>query len=194
MMVMNRLLTRFALLSSIICGLLSPLSAHAEKADQDKPIILEAEKVSVDDVKQIYDLNGQVLLIKGSIVVTGEDGHIAVDPQGYEFVDVLGSPEAVASFRQRREGLANEFMQGRGAQVTYDAKTEFLTLTGDASLKRLLNMQLLDQLKGWKIEYDDIKQYYRVVPPKDAKPDDLPLARAILSPRRKATLEKWQRI
>lgn len=171
---------------------MSPVSA--EKADQDKPVILEAEKVSVNDVKQIYDLNGQVLLIKGSIIVTGENGHITVDPQGYEFVDVIGAPDKVASFRQRREGQADEFMQGQGKQVTYDAKTEFLTVTGNANLKRLLNMQMLDQLKGWKIEYDDVKQYYRVIPPQDAKPEDLPLARAILSPRRKATLEKWQRI
>ena len=187
MVSMKILLVRLALLSF---GLSLATLSFAEKADQDKPVILEAEKVSVNDVKQIYDLNGQVLLIKGSIIVTGEDGHIEVDPQGYEFVDVVGTPEAVASFRQRREGLADEFMQGRGTQVTYDAKTEFLTLTGDASLKRLLNMQMLDQLKGWKIEYDDVKQYYHVTPPKDAKPDDLPLARAILSPRRKATLEK----
>jgi len=163
---------------------------YAEKADQDKPIILEAEKVSVNDVKQIYDLNGQVLIIKGSILVTGEDGHIQVDPEGYEFVDVKGTPDATASFRQRREGPADEFMHGLATQVVYNAKTEVLTLTGDAKLKRLLNMQMLDQLRGWKIEYDDVKQYYRVIPPKDAKPDDLPLARAILSPRRKATLEK----
>lgn len=169
-------------------------NAFAEKADQDKPIILEAEQVSVNDVQQIYDLKGQVLLIKGSIVVTGEDGHIQVDPEGYEFVDVKGSPETTASFRQRREGPADEFMQGNGTQVVYNAKTEVLTITGDASLKRLLNMQMLDQLRGWKIEYDDVKQYYRVIPPADAKPEDLPLARAILSPRRKATLEKWQRI
>jgi lipopolysaccharide export system protein LptA len=45
-------------------------------------------------------------------------------------------------------------------------------------------------LNGWKIEYDDITQYYRVTPPSDAKAEDLPLARAILSPRQKATLEK----
>ena len=164
--------------------------SHAEKADQDKPIILEAEKVSVNDVKQIYDLKGQVLLIKGSIIVTGEDGHIEVNPEGYEFVDVNGTPDKAASFRQRREGPADEFMQGLATQVVYNAKTEVLTLTGDAKLKRLLNMQMLDQLRGWKIEYDDVKQYYRVTPPQDAKPDDLPLARAILSPRRKATLEK----
>ena len=177
----------FVLLS---LGLTIAGNAHAEKADQDKPIILEAEKVSVNDTQQIYDLNGQVLLIKGSIVITGEDGHIQVDPEGYESVDIKGSPDAVASFRQRREGPADEFMQGQASQVVYNAKTEVLTLTGDASLKRLLNMQMLDQLRGWKIEYDDVKQYYRVTPPTNTKPDDLPLARAILSPRRKATLEK----
>jgi lipopolysaccharide export system protein LptA len=81
-------------------------------------------------------------------------------------------------------------MQGHGTQVSYNAKTELLTIKGDARLKRLLNMQMLDQLQGWKIEYDDITERYRVTPPSIAKPDDLPLARAVLSPRRKATLEK----
>ncbi len=165
-------------------------NAVAEKADQDKPIILEAEKVSVNDVQQVYDLKGEVLLIKGSMLVTGDDGHIRVDPEGYEFIDVKGSPEISASFRQRREGLADEFINGRGTQVTYNAKTEILTITGDASLKRTLNMQMLDKLHGWKIEYDDVKERYRVIPPENAKPEDLPLARALLSPRRKATLEK----
>ncbi|MEA9600081.1 lipopolysaccharide transport periplasmic protein LptA [Polynucleobacter sp. AP-Sanab-80-C2] len=183
---MHRLLHIGFTLSLLV---LSPI-ANAEKADQDKPIILEAEKVSVNDVQQVYDLKGQVLLIKGSIIVTGEDGHIQVDPEGYELVDVKGSADTTASFRQRREGPADEFIQGRGTQVTYNAKTEILTITGDASLKRSLNMQMLDQLQGWKIEYDDIKERYRVTPPANAKAEDLPLARAILSPRRKATLEK----
>ena len=181
---------KLALLLAIGWHICMPYYAFAEKADQDKPIILEADQVSVDDVKQIYDLDGQILLIKGSIVVTGEHGNIKVDPEGYEFIDVKGTPEAIATFRQRKEGIANEFMQGHGNQVIYDAKTEMLIITGNATLKRLLNMQMLDQLKGWKIEYDDVKQYYHVIPPTDAKPDDLPLARAILSPRRKATLEK----
>lgn len=189
-MLSQKVFLRCTLTFSVLLGLGTVHFAHAEKADQDKPIVLEAEKVFGNDTKQIYDLNGEILLVKGSIVVTGEDGQIRIDPEGYEFIDIKGTPEAVATFRQRREGLANEFMQGRGVHATYDAKTEILTLTGDASLKRLLNMQMLDQLKGWKIEYDDVKQYYRVIPPKDAKPDDLPVARAILTPRRKAIIEK----
>ena len=184
------MLARVSLATLVLLGASISNLTYAEKADQDKPIILEAEKVSGNDTSQVYDLNGEVLLVKGSIIVTGEEGHIRIDPEGYEFIDVKGTPEAVATFRQRREGLANEFMQGRGSNATYDAKTEILTLTGDASLKRLLNMQILDQLYGWKIEYDDVKQYYRVIPPSDAKPDDLPKARAVLTPRRKALVEK----
>ena len=184
------MLARVSIATLVLLGASISNLTYAEKADQDKPIILEAEKVSGNDTSQVYDLNGEVLLVKGSIIVTGEEGHIRIDPEGYEFIDVKGTPEAVATFRQRREGLANEFMQGRGSNATYDAKTEILTLTGDASLKRLLNMQILDQLYGWKIEYDDVKQYYRVIPPSDAKPDDLPKARAVLTPRRKALVEK----
>ena len=185
MIYLRKLAQSFALLAACFIT-----AAHAEKADQDKPVILEAEKVSVNDVQQVYELDGQVLLTKGSILITGEKGNIRVDPEGYEYVDIQGNPKSTASFRQRREGPANEFMQGRGQTVTYNPKTELLTLTGDASLKRLLNMQMLDQLQGWKIDYDDVQQRYQVSPPANAKPEDLPLARAILSPRRKATLEK----
>jgi lipopolysaccharide export system protein LptA len=177
-------------LAFLIVATCTVTAAHAEKADQNKPIILEAEKVSVNDVQQVYELDGEVLLTKGSILITGEKANIKVDPEGYEYVDVQSNAESTASFRQRREGPANEFMQGRGQTVTYNAKTELLTLTGDASLKRLHNMQMLDQLHGWKIDYDDVKQRYQVSPPTNAKAEDLPLARALLSPRRKATLEK----
>jgi len=180
--------THFLFLTSLMMVLAG--ATQAEKADQKKPLILEADKVSVNDVQQAYELQGNILLIKGSILVTGEQGNIKVDPEGYEFVTMESDQDTTASFRQRREGLASEFIQANGKNVVYDAKTEVLTITGDASMKRLLNMQMLDQLQGWKIEYDDIKQYYRVFPPPDAKESDLPLARAILSPRQKATLEK----
>lgn len=183
-------LVRLFRMSSAALAVCFFTATHAEKADQDKPVVLEAEKVSVNDVQQVYELDGQVLLTKGSILITGEKGNIKVDPEGYEYVDVQGNSGSTASFRQRREGPANEFMQGRGQTVTYNAKTELLTLTGDASLKRLLNMQMLDQLHGWKIDYDDVLQRYQVTPPANAKAEDLPTAKAILSPRRKATLEK----
>jgi lipopolysaccharide export system protein LptA len=187
----TRYLSRLGLIAAMYFIAIPSLSvAYAEKADQDKPIVLEATKVSGNDVQQTYELDGEVLITKGSILMTGEKVKIKVDPEGYEYVDVRGLPGLIASFRQRREGPADEFMQGNGEVITYNAKTELLTLTGNASLKRLLNMQMLDQVFGNIIQYDDIKQSYRVTAQSKPKPGDPPLTRAILSPRQKATLEK----
>ncbi len=185
----NIFLLRLTILSIAITITLHQ-TAHAEKADKEQPIILEAEKVSVDDVMQIYDLNQEILLIKGSIVITGDVGKIKVDPEGYEHVQVEGTSNVAASFRQRREGSSDEYMQGIGKNISYDARSELVTLTDNAILKRLHNMQLVDELHGWKIEYEDIKQHYHVTSPNTQTSDGLPIARSILSPRSKVILDK----
>ena len=173
-----------------ILMLLLPLwvgSALANKADQDKPLVINADKVDVDDVKQSYQLNGDVLLIKGSMIAKGDKGSILVDPQGYQNIGLKGKLESPATMRQRREGLADEFMQGIGRDVFYDDKKEQVILTGNATIKRLLNMQMLDQLQGWQIEYEDIKESYKVRSQKvDTKAQ--PQSRAILAPRKKVVL------
>jgi lipopolysaccharide export system protein LptA len=173
-----------------ILMLLLPLwvgSALANKADQDKPLVINADKVDVDDVKQSYQLSGDVLLIKGSMIAKGDKGSILVDPQGYQNIDLKGKLESPATMRQRREGLADEFMQGIGRDVFYDDKKEQVILTGNATIKRLLNMQMLDQLQGWQIEYEDIKESYKVRSQKvDTKAQ--PQSRAILAPRKKVVL------
>ncbi len=161
----------------------------AEKADQDKPLILNADSVTMNEVEQKYKLQGDILLIKGSIVVTGDKGDILVDPEGYQFIEVKGNAKSLATFRQRREGLANEFMQGLGKDVSYNGKQEVLILLGDANMKRLLNMQMRDHLRGGKIEYRDDTQEYRVSPPANQPKNAPPSSRAILAPRSKVVIQ-----
>lgn len=163
--------------------------ALAGTADQDKPLILNAESVSINEVEQKYKLQGDILLIKGSIVVTGDKGDILIDPEGYQFIEVKGDAKSLATFRQRRVGLANEFMQGFGKDVTYNGKQEVLILLGDASMKRLLNMQMRDHLRGEKIEYRDDTQEYRVSPTANQPKSALPSSRAILAPRSKVLIQ-----
>ena len=49
-----------ALLAAAAALCLAP-AAHAERADRDKPLVLEADNASYDDVKQVYTLTGNVL-------------------------------------------------------------------------------------------------------------------------------------
>ena len=189
---MRRMNTGLALLlMPLVFFGLNLLSGHvlAEKADQNKPLILNAGSVSINEVEQEYKLQGDILLIKGSIVVTGDKGEVLVDPEGYQFIEVRGDAKSLATFRQRREGLANEFMQGFSKDVNYNSKQEVLILLGDASMKRLLNMQMRDHLRGGKIEYRDDTQEYRVSPPANQPKSAPPSSRAILTPRSKVMIQ-----
>lgn len=161
--------------------------AHANKNDQDKPLIVNADRVDVDDVKQSYALIGDVLLIKGSMIAKGDKGNIQVDPQGYRNIDLKGKMDSLASMRQRRDSIAEEFMQGIGRDIFFDDKKEEIILIGNAKVKRLLNMQTLDQLQGWRIEYEDIKESYKVRP-QAIDPNTPPQSRAILAPRKKVLI------
>ncbi len=55
------------LAGSAALAVLAPAAAHAERADKDKPLVLEADNASYDDVKQIYTLTGNVVLTKGTM-------------------------------------------------------------------------------------------------------------------------------
>src|SRR5438105_6850972 len=58
-------------------------TAHAEKTDRDKPIQLEADRVTVDDVKQISVFSGNVVLTQGSMVIRGERLEVRQDKEGF---------------------------------------------------------------------------------------------------------------
>ncbi|BEI41705.1 MULTISPECIES: LptA/OstA family protein [unclassified Polynucleobacter] len=164
------------------------LSANANQADRDKPLIINADQVDLDDLKQKYTLTGDVLLIRGSMVGTGERGFVLVTPEGYQMIDLNGKSNLPASMRQRRETLQDEFMQGIAKDILYDDQKERLLLVGNATVKRLLNMQMLDQLQGWQIEYEDVKESYQIKPQKLdlSRP---PQSRAILAPRKKVLVQ-----
>jgi hypothetical protein len=46
--------------------------ARAEKADRDKPVNIEADRVSVDDVKKVQTFEGNVQLVKGTLIIRAE--------------------------------------------------------------------------------------------------------------------------
>jgi lipopolysaccharide export system protein LptA len=49
-------------------------------------------------------------------------------------------------------------------------------------------MQMLDQLQGWQIEYEDVKESYKIKPQK-LDLNRPPESRAILSPRKKVVIK-----
>jgi lipopolysaccharide export system protein LptA len=165
-------------LFSLTIGLgLFASSTHAEKADKDKPIALSSDKAQFDDVKQIYYLERNVLLIKGSLIIRGEKAEVKIDPEGYQYVTIFAKPGELASLRQKRDTGLNDFIEGFAEWIEYDGKTEIAILHKQARMNQISGTRVTDQLNGDKIHYDGNTEKYNVVSKVSVK--------STLSPRRK---------
>ena len=78
--------------------------ARAEKADRDKPVNIEADRVSVDDVKRVQTFEGNVQLVKGTLMIRAERIIVIQDDEGYQRGVATGTSGVLPRFRQKREG------------------------------------------------------------------------------------------
>ncbi len=144
-----------AALAGILGLLLAASAAWAEKADRDKPVSIEADRVSVDDVKKQQIFEGNVQLAKGTLVIRAERIVVHQDEDGYQR-GVASGGSALASFRQKREGL-DEFIDGEAERIEHDARAEKTEFFGRARVR-----SGLDEVRGQFISYDARSEQYVV--------------------------------
>lgn len=128
--------------------------AHAETADRDKPINLEADTVTLDDVKKISVYEGNVILTQGTLTLRADRMQLTQNTGGLDKVSATGRPVA---FRQKVDGR-EEFIEGFAARIEFDNTTSELDLIGDARLRRGE-----DELRGARISYNSGSGFYKVV-------------------------------
>lgn len=147
--------TRTAFLAAVMSMALaqSPL-AHAERADREKPINLEADTVTVDDINQTSVYEGNVILTQGTILLRANKLVVKQDAEGFQHGTAYGNP---ASFRQKREGV-DEYVEGYGLRIEYDGKKDFVEFFDQARLKR--NQ---DEVRGSYISYDSATEFMKVL-------------------------------
>ncbi|QDL53028.1 lipopolysaccharide transport periplasmic protein LptA [Rhodoferax aquaticus] len=133
----------------------------AEKADRDKPMNIEADALRYDDLKQVSIFTGRVVLTKGTIQIRGHQVEVRQDPDGYQFGRVIAAPDALAFFRQKREGL-EEFIEGEGETIDYDGKADTVKFTKKAVLRRLRGAVLADEITGGVIVYENLTDMFTV--------------------------------
>ena len=78
---------------------LLPVGVYAEKADREKPINVESDRVTVDDVKQLSVFEGSVVLTQGTMVIRGDRMEVRQDKAGFKQGTVWGKR---AYFKQNR--------------------------------------------------------------------------------------------
>lgn len=148
------------LLSIALCALAAG-AAFAEKADSNKPTIIEADSGFDDDVKQIRTLTGNVILTRGTLLMKSGKAVVREDPEGYQFVVFTAAPGGVATFRQKRDG-GDLWVEGQAERIEYDNKTEVVKLLSKAKLARLEGSRVTDEVEGAFISYDSRKEFFAV--------------------------------
>ena len=169
-------------LIALACGLLS-LPAWAEKADRDKPMLIEADAMRHDENKLLTHFTGKVLAFKGTMVLRGDRMEVQQDQKGQQVAKIWAAPNERVFFRQKREGV-DEFTEGEGEMAIYDSQADVVTLIERAEVRILRGNQVADQLNGQKIVFNNTTEVMTV----DGLPKGTPgrdqRVRAVLTPRK----------
>jgi lipopolysaccharide export system protein LptA len=179
---MKRLYCLFYLMSCMAL----PLSVRAEKADADKPTNVEANQMAYDDVKQVNTFIGNVVLTRGTLIMKAEKMVVTQSPEGYQFATMYAAPSRPATFRQKRDGGDNLWIEGQAAdRIEYDGKTEVARLFSKAKITLLDGTKPTDEVEGEFISYDSRAEFYSVnnTPTGDSKPGAGRI-RATIQPRK----------
>lgn len=163
--------------------LLVTFSAHAEKADRDKPINLEADRVSLDDINKVQVFEGNVMMTQGTMQIRTSKLVVTQDADGFQKCVATGGANGLSRFRQKRDN-SNDYFEGEAERIVHDARTEKTEFFVRAWVK-----SGLDEVKGHYISYDALSEKYLVTnkggETKTAVGETQARVRAIIQPKSK---------
>ena len=168
----------------ILCLGLATAPVLAERADRDKPVNLESDRITVDDAKQMHIFEGRVQLVQGTLIIRTEKLVVTQDAEGFQKGVAYGGEGGLAHFRQKREGK-NEYIDGEAERIEYDGKAEVAQFFLRAHVK-----SGLDEVRGQYISYNGKSENYvvtngpggTVVAPSDGRDARV---RAVIQPKNK---------
>jgi lipopolysaccharide export system protein LptA len=133
---------------------LLPQAARAERADREKPVNIESDRMTADEAKKVATFEGSVVLTQGTLTIRAERLVVRQDEAGFQYGVAYGSP---ARFRQKREGY-EEFVDGEALRLEYDGRAERIEFFDEARLRRDGG----DDVRGNYISYDSKTEFFSV--------------------------------
>ncbi|MCO5097712.1 MAG: lipopolysaccharide transport periplasmic protein LptA [Rhodocyclaceae bacterium] len=172
---------------TLLCAVLlaAATPGHAEKADRNKPVNLEADRVTVDEINKVHIFDGNVTLSQGTLVIRSDKLVVKQDAEGFKSGVATANPGNLAHFRVKRDGK-DEYVEGEGERIEHDAKTEITKFFNRAYVK-----SGLDEVRGQYIVFDGPNENYSVTsgPAGTVLPGRDNRVRAVIQPKNKPEAE-----
>jgi len=128
--------------------------AWAEEPEQNLPVEIEANSLSVDDAKQIQILEGNAILRRGNMEIKAEKIVVKQDKQGYQQGEATSKEGSPVKFK-RKSSDSGELIQGEADRMVHHAKTDQTEMFGNAWVK-----SDTDEVRGDYIKYDGLNEKY----------------------------------
>ena len=155
--------SRASLLILAAAAAASTVPAWAEKADRSKPIVIESDRGSTLDLqRQVTVLSGNAVISQGTMVLRAERIELRETPDGYRAASAIGTAGKPASWRQKRDGPGDEFVEGTADRIEFDGRADTLRLVGNGQVRRLRAGQIADEINGARIVWDNVAEVFRV--------------------------------
>lgn len=132
--------------------------ASAERADSLKQAIIKYDSLDVDEVTRTRILTGNVELTRGTLVLRSDKALLKETPEGYMSVTLTADGGKAATFRQKRDGGADLWVEGRAQRIEYDERAELVKLFSNAQVKELDGGRMTHEVNGEYISYDNRKE------------------------------------
>jgi lipopolysaccharide export system protein LptA len=174
---------RCGLLAGVLCGLVCAGPVAAERADRNKPMTIDADKpMRLDYERQVYVIAGNVLISQGTLQLRAERVELREGKDGRRNATAIGDAQRPASYRQRLD-VPQEWAEATAERIEYDARTETLRMTGQAVWRRLRNNEVVDEISGHSIVWDQRTSLVDVSGGVSSASNPSGRVRAVFSPR-----------
>lgn len=137
--------------------LLQSLPAQAERADGLKRLDIKSADVYVDNVSRNAVATGNVLITRGTTVLSSDRAEVKEAPDGYRTFILTVAPGKLATFRQKRDGGPDLWTEGHAERIEYDERTDVIKLLSKAMIRQLEGQRVTHQMEQAFISYDNRK-------------------------------------
>ncbi|WP_426207539.1 lipopolysaccharide transport periplasmic protein LptA [Massilia sp. TWP1-3-3] len=136
------------------------LGASAEKADAGKRAVIDYGTLLVDEVAQVTIVTGNIVVTKGTLVLRAEKAVIKTSPEEDMQVTLTGVPGKMATFRQKRDGGPELWVEGNAQRIEYDERSGVVKLFGSAHIRQIEGSTMTDEIKSEFISYDSMREVF----------------------------------
>lgn len=169
---------RTAIPAALLAALaLAGIPASAEKADREKEIVVNADRLVADDARKTSTFEGNVIVTQGTMRMTAAKVTVREDPERHKYYVANGNP---VTFRQKLDN-SDEWVEGYAQRAEFDDRNDVLRLYDNARVKRDQN-----EITGDFISYDMRKELAEVTGAPPGAPSTGSRVKAVILPPKKA--------